>query len=480
MAERRGIGGQATGFCAARGDFTDPAVAAAQRRVLPGTAQNLLKQTFSGSHTVKSGVLSLTSDADRGRAPRCGPISLSLNGPFQSRGNGQASRVGLHDRSRSTATASHGQLGLISTGTTGYVTLDGHRVYQPPRRTSTSSPRASRAPARAGGRRAGKLGIHPLHWLTNPPVVGHRERRRRRDHPHPGERQRRRRCSMTSTPSCTRRPGDRRQLDDPEHAVGRDPAEDRRRGQEPDGRHLDRHQRQDLRQADDRPGRSRSAARRRRARRDEHGRDRADASATPTSTSRRRSRRRSNVRPFCQASGSKLRSVLAQAEGIAFLVAPARRAHRARRASSGSGGLIGLDEAGVNKYSKCIQQAGSDVSKMQEVRVAASTAAAAESARRPRRGARAQPVLAGAPRGRARFRPRPRRRPRSPSASTAAVVVDLEAPRATRRARAPRSAPRLEDQHARSVPSNFSLLKISTSRWGESSTTSKHLPRSGG
>src|ERR1700759_668757 len=53
-------------------------------------AQQLLKQTFSGSHTVKSGVLTFSLTlTPSGSSTVSGPITLSLNGPFQSQGAGK-------------------------------------------------------------------------------------------------------------------------------------------------------------------------------------------------------------------------------------------------------------------------------------------------------------------------------------------------------------------------------------------------------
>src|SRR5579862_840711 len=55
-----------------------------------GNAQSLLKQTFTGSHAVKSGVISFDlTITPSGSSALKGPISLALSGPFQSRGAGK-------------------------------------------------------------------------------------------------------------------------------------------------------------------------------------------------------------------------------------------------------------------------------------------------------------------------------------------------------------------------------------------------------
>ena len=67
-------------------------------------------------------------------------------------------------------------LGILSTGTTGYVTLQG-TSYQMPQATfqklesSFAQLASSPGSSNASGALA-KLGIHPLRWLTHPTVLG--------------------------------------------------------------------------------------------------------------------------------------------------------------------------------------------------------------------------------------------------------------------------------------------------------------------
>ncbi len=138
-----------------------------------GNAQALLKQTFSSGHSVKSGVLGFDlALTPTGSSTLSTPITLSLSGPFQSRGSGTLPQsdftiaIGALGR--------HGSLGVISTGTAAYVTLQG-TAYQLPQadfqklQQSFSSARSS-----GGSQNPGlpQLGIDPLHWLTHPTVVG--------------------------------------------------------------------------------------------------------------------------------------------------------------------------------------------------------------------------------------------------------------------------------------------------------------------
>jgi hypothetical protein len=138
-----------------------------------GSAQSLLKQTFSGGHTVKSGVLGFTLTLKpTGSSTLSTPITLSLSGPFQSRGSGKLPQsdftIGI------SALGRHGSMGVISTGTAGYVNLQGTN-YQLPQADFQKLVQSFRTTQASGGsKNAGltQLGIDPLHWLTKPSVVG--------------------------------------------------------------------------------------------------------------------------------------------------------------------------------------------------------------------------------------------------------------------------------------------------------------------
>ncbi len=132
-------------------------------------AQSLLNATFSGAHAVKSGVLGFNLTLTQsGSTTITGPISLGVNGPFQSRGTGKlpASNLAISID----ALGHHGALGIISTGTAGYVTLKG-AAYQLPA-AEYQKLASSLASAAGGNGGLAKLGIKPLHWLSAPSVVG--------------------------------------------------------------------------------------------------------------------------------------------------------------------------------------------------------------------------------------------------------------------------------------------------------------------
>jgi hypothetical protein len=135
----------------------------------------LLKQTFTGTHKVTSGVINLSLTVDpSGSSTFSGPITLSFGGPFQTRGTGKlpASNFTVS----ASALGRSVSLGILSTGTSGYVTLQG-TSYQMPQATfqkleSSFGQLASSANSSQGSGTLARLGIHPLNWLTNPTTVG--------------------------------------------------------------------------------------------------------------------------------------------------------------------------------------------------------------------------------------------------------------------------------------------------------------------
>jgi hypothetical protein len=138
-----------------------------------GNAQSLLKQTFSSGHSVKSGVLGFDLTLKpTGSSTLSTPITLSLTGPFQSRGSGKLPQsdftIGI------SALGRRGSLGVISTGTAGYVSLQGTNYQLPQADFQKLAQSFSSTQASGGSQNAGlaQLGIDPLHWLTKPAVVG--------------------------------------------------------------------------------------------------------------------------------------------------------------------------------------------------------------------------------------------------------------------------------------------------------------------
>ncbi|MGZ4229578.1 MAG: hypothetical protein ACXVR0_15870 [Solirubrobacteraceae bacterium] len=139
-----------------------------------GDAATLLKQTFTGSHKISSGNLTIAVTVDpSGSTTLSGPIKLSFGGPFE---NSSAGKLPQSDFTVSvSALGKSGSLGLLSTGKSGYVTLQG-ASYQLPQATfqkleSSLSQVGTPGNSNGSGTLA-KLGIKPLDWLQDPKVVG--------------------------------------------------------------------------------------------------------------------------------------------------------------------------------------------------------------------------------------------------------------------------------------------------------------------
>jgi hypothetical protein len=140
-----------------------------------GQATSLLRQTFSGTHAINSGNVNLALTLNpSGSTTLKGPISLTLGGPFASLGSGRVPKSNFNIEI--SALGHTGQLGILSTGTSGYVTLNG-TSYQLPASTfrqleSSFSSLTSSSGGGSGSGTLGKLGIDPLHWLIKPTIAG--------------------------------------------------------------------------------------------------------------------------------------------------------------------------------------------------------------------------------------------------------------------------------------------------------------------
>lgn len=136
-------------------------------------AASLLKQTFGEPHTVNSGQLNLNLAMASASASSQAPISLSFGGPFQTRGKGQlpASNFSINV----SALGRSGSLGIVSTGTSGYVTFAGASYQLPAATFQRVESSFSQITASASGGPSGslsQLGIDPMRWLVKPAVVG--------------------------------------------------------------------------------------------------------------------------------------------------------------------------------------------------------------------------------------------------------------------------------------------------------------------
>jgi hypothetical protein len=139
--------------------------------VASSNPQTLLRETFSASHTVRSGVLKLDLVVTpRGSSVITTPLSFTLTGPFQSRGAGKTPEssftLGFSGLGR------HGSFGVTTTASGAYIRLEGANYqlpsadYQKLRSSLASSASSGGAPG------FGSLGVNPETWLKNPQIVG--------------------------------------------------------------------------------------------------------------------------------------------------------------------------------------------------------------------------------------------------------------------------------------------------------------------
>lgn len=132
-----------------------------------GDAAKILRETLSGRHRISSGVLDVQLTIDpAGSSTLHAPITLSFGGPFQSVGQGKLPQSNFKLGAR--GFGFNGSLGVLSTGTAGFVILKGV-AYQLPQASFQrleSSFAAAAAPAGNG------IFTHLETALTNPTVVG--------------------------------------------------------------------------------------------------------------------------------------------------------------------------------------------------------------------------------------------------------------------------------------------------------------------
>lgn len=136
-------------------------------------ARALLQQTFSGTHKIKSGKANVQLSVDaHGSAALQQPIKLSVTGPFQDAGSGNIPQFDL-----TLNVAAQGQTiqaGLTSTSDRVFVQVMG-TAYEVPANLLAQvrqSMKQSRQSSQQGKLSLGGIGIDPMNWLKDPKVVG--------------------------------------------------------------------------------------------------------------------------------------------------------------------------------------------------------------------------------------------------------------------------------------------------------------------
>jgi hypothetical protein len=132
----------------------------------------LLKDTFAGSHKIDSGRIDFTLSINpSGSSTLTGPIKLSFGGPFRSGANGKLPQSDFNVSV--SALGKSGSLGILSTGSNGYVRLLGTSYRLPAATFKKLQSSFSQIGSTSGNSSPlRKLGIRPLDWVKNPSVVG--------------------------------------------------------------------------------------------------------------------------------------------------------------------------------------------------------------------------------------------------------------------------------------------------------------------
>jgi hypothetical protein len=135
----------------------------------------LLTQTFTGSKDIQSGNvdLKLQIDSKGGESQLDGPVRISLKGPFQTQGGGKLPKFKLDaaiegaGQSIQAGATSTGDKGFISFQGTDYVLTD--QVFQ---QFKAGYEEAQKKGSDDGGQSFASLGIDPRKWLTDPKNEG--------------------------------------------------------------------------------------------------------------------------------------------------------------------------------------------------------------------------------------------------------------------------------------------------------------------
>jgi hypothetical protein len=138
-----------------------------------GDAQTLLRQTFTGTHAVRSGKVDLQLRVDVSGDPSVrGPIALSVSGPFQSAGTDELPKFDL--ALDANAQGQGFKAGLTSTSDQLFVGFGGTSYKVPAQLLSQlkDSYRRSQRQGSSNPMSLRGLGIDPQRWLKDPKVEG--------------------------------------------------------------------------------------------------------------------------------------------------------------------------------------------------------------------------------------------------------------------------------------------------------------------
>jgi hypothetical protein len=139
-----------------------------------GDAATLLRQTFTGTHDIRSGKANVQLRVDVSGDPSIrGPIQVRLAGPFESAGTGQLPKFDI--ALGANAQGASFRAGLTSTSDQLFVTVGGTAYKVPAQlldRLKASYRRARQQPGSGSQMSLKSLGLDPMSWLEDPTVEG--------------------------------------------------------------------------------------------------------------------------------------------------------------------------------------------------------------------------------------------------------------------------------------------------------------------
>ena len=127
----------------------------------------LLEDTFSGDHQITSANVDFS-----GSVGGANPLSLKVSGPFQTQGDGKLPKVDLQASLEGGGQTVEG--GITSTGDQGFVSYQGtdYEVSGPVFRQLEAAWEQAASQQQGEGTSLGTLGIDPRNWLTNAKNAG--------------------------------------------------------------------------------------------------------------------------------------------------------------------------------------------------------------------------------------------------------------------------------------------------------------------
>lgn len=135
-----------------------------------GDAETLLRQTFTGTHDIRSGKADIDLRVDVSGDPSIrGPVTVKISGPFQSVGTDKLPKFDM--ALEANAQGQGFKAGLTSTSDQLFVNFGGTSYAAPPELMARLEDSYRRSQQQGSSNRM-SLGLDPLSWLQDPTVEG--------------------------------------------------------------------------------------------------------------------------------------------------------------------------------------------------------------------------------------------------------------------------------------------------------------------